>query len=141
MEKKYELTDETIEVNGKTLHRIRALRDFRNIEKGYLGGFIKKEDNLSHEGDCWVWHEAKVSDNAKVFGNAQIFENAKIANNARVYDNAKVCGNACVEYDAQIFGNTQIYGNAQIYGLVYGNARVYGNTFISDKGHISGDII
>ncbi|WP_246067890.1 hypothetical protein [Bartonella saheliensis] len=73
MEKKYELTDETIEVLGKTLHRIRALRDFGDIKAGDLGGFIEKESNLSHEGNCWI------SDNAKIFGKAKVLNNVKIS--------------------------------------------------------------
>ena len=42
--KKYELTDETIEISGHTLYRIRALRSFGVIETGQLGGFIEKEE-------------------------------------------------------------------------------------------------
>ena len=68
-EKKYELTDETIEVNGHTLHRIRALKDFRltgvlpagmssTVKAGDQGGFIESEDNLSHLGKCWVFNDA-----------------------------------------------------------------------------------
>ncbi len=38
--RKYELTDETTEVDGKTLHRIRALRDFDDVKADDLGGFI-----------------------------------------------------------------------------------------------------
>jgi hypothetical protein len=34
MEKKYELTDETKKINGYTLHRIVAARDFGNVKKG-----------------------------------------------------------------------------------------------------------
>ena len=37
MEKKYKLTDETIEVNGKTLYRIEALKDFSNVKKKTKG--------------------------------------------------------------------------------------------------------
>jgi len=33
MGKKYELTDDTIEIYGDTLHRIKALRDFANSER------------------------------------------------------------------------------------------------------------
>ena len=33
MEKKYKLTDETIEVNGKILYRIEALKDFSDVKK------------------------------------------------------------------------------------------------------------
>uniref|UniRef100_UPI0035CF9242 hypothetical protein n=1 Tax=Bartonella sp. MR100HLJHH TaxID=3243554 RepID=UPI0035CF9242 len=133
--RKYELTDETKEFHdartdkSKKLYRIRALRDFRNIKKGYLGGYIQKEDNLSHEGDCWVWHKAMVCGDAKIFGNAQVFERAKITGRARIYENAKVCGEAYVEYGAQIYCNAQIYGEARVLGHVYGNARVYGDAY------------
>ena len=41
--KKYELTDETKEFNGKTLYRIRALIDFGLVKTGDLGGWIEKE--------------------------------------------------------------------------------------------------
>ncbi|EJF81205.1 hypothetical protein MCQ_00483, partial [Candidatus Bartonella washoeensis Sb944nv] len=41
--KKYEFTDETIEVNGRTLYRIRALKDFWQVKAGDLGGFIEHE--------------------------------------------------------------------------------------------------
>ena len=52
--KKYELTDETIEVYGTALHRIKALKDFGNVKKGELGGYVESEHNLSQEGNCWV---------------------------------------------------------------------------------------
>ena len=96
MEKKYKLTDETINVNGKTLYRIKSLKDFGNVKKGDKGGFVEKEENLSQSGDCWVYDNAKVYNNAKVFdyadiyGNAEIFGNAIVSGNARVYGNAKV---------------------------------------------------
>ncbi|WP_375674422.1 hypothetical protein [Bartonella sp. CL100XZDX] len=79
IKKKYELTDATIEVNGRTLHRIRALRDFGNVEKGDLGGFIEHEGNLSHEGDCWVGDNAWVYEGARVYDDAQISDNAALA--------------------------------------------------------------
>ena len=78
MEKKYKLTEETINVNGKTLHRIEALRDFGDVKKGNKGGFIEKEENLSQSGDCWVYHNAKVSDDAVVYSNAKVYGNTKI---------------------------------------------------------------
>ena len=34
---KYKLTDETIELNGKTLFRIQALKDFGDVKAGDLG--------------------------------------------------------------------------------------------------------
>lgn len=86
--KKYELTDETIEVYGTALHRIKALKDFGNVKKGELGGYVESERNLSQEGNCWVYGNAEVYGNAWVCGNAEVFGNAK------VYSNAEVCGNA-----------------------------------------------
>lgn len=73
--KKYKLTDETKIFCGKPLHRIVALRDFGNVKEGDRGGWIEKEENLSHGGSCWVDDNAKVYDNAKVCGNAEIYNN------------------------------------------------------------------
>lgn len=38
--KKFILTDETIEMFGVTLHRIKAVRSFGNVKEGDLGGFV-----------------------------------------------------------------------------------------------------
>ena len=54
MSKKYEFTDETITVDGHTLHRIRAVRCFSEVKAGDFGGGIEKEHNLSHEDHAWV---------------------------------------------------------------------------------------
>lgn len=51
MEKKYELTEDTLEIDGHILHRIKALKDFGDVKKGDLGGFVEKESNLAQEGD------------------------------------------------------------------------------------------
>ena len=44
--KKYELTEETFTVFGKTLYRIRAVRDFGSVKTGEFGGYIETEENL-----------------------------------------------------------------------------------------------
>lgn len=66
------MTNETIEFNGRILHRIKALRDFDGIEAGKFGGWVENNENLSQNGNAWI------GDNAKVFGNAHIFGNAWI---------------------------------------------------------------
>ena len=70
--KKYELTEETTNIFGKTLHRIRATRDFSNVHAGDLGGFIENELNLSHDRDTWVYGNAWVYGEARVGGNALV---------------------------------------------------------------------
>lgn len=78
--KKFELTAEFVtNVFGKKLFRIKALVAFGNVEKGELGGFIEKEDNLSHDGDAWVFGNARVSGNARVYDDAQVSGDADYA--------------------------------------------------------------
>ena len=102
-ERKYEFTGETRKVHGSTLNRIRALRDFADVEAGELGGWIEKEDNLSHEGTAWVSGNAivcrfaKVQNDALVYGNARVFGDAHVSGNALVFGDARVCGNAQIE--------------------------------------------
>ena len=75
---KYEITD--IKHPGNpNLRRIRALKDFANVEAGDLGGWIENEGNLSQDGVCWIY------ENAQVYGSAQVYENARICGNAWVY--------------------------------------------------------
>ena len=60
--KKFELTTEFItNFLGTKLFRIKALVEFGKVEKGELGGFVEKEENLDHDGDAWVSGNAWVS--------------------------------------------------------------------------------
>ena len=82
--KKYELTNETKTLAGGTvLHRIRALRDIPRfgVKAGELGGFIEKENNLSQDGDAWVFC------NANVYGNAEVYDNSKAYGDTWVFVN------------------------------------------------------
>ena len=70
MEKNFELTEEFIINNsGIKLYRIKALKNFSDVKKGDLGGYVQKERNLSQFGNAWVYGDAQVYGNAKVFGN------------------------------------------------------------------------
>ena len=78
MEKKYELTEETKEFYGRTLYRIKALKDFGDVEVGDLGGYIESESNLIQECCAWVYGNAMVYGDAKVYGNANVCGDAEI---------------------------------------------------------------
>ena len=80
--KKFELTTDTKVVFGRKLFRIKALISFGNVTAGDLGGYVEKEENLSHNGDAWVYGDAKVSGNAEVYGDAKIYGNAEVYGNA-----------------------------------------------------------
>ncbi len=96
---KYEFTEETLDWKGKTLHRIRALRDFGDVKAGDIGCWIEKEKNLSHNGDCWIYDSAKVYGSAIVCDSAKICDSTKICGSAKVYDSTKICGSACINSD------------------------------------------
>ncbi|MCH5298041.1 MAG: hypothetical protein J1E85_10300 [Ruminococcus sp.] len=130
--KKFELLAESkISLLGRTLYRIKALISFTTatgdkVNAGDLGGYIEKESNLSHDGDAWVYDNARVYGNAWVCGDARVYGNARVCGNAWVCDNARVCGNAWV------YGNAWVCGDAR----VYGNARVCGNAWVCETTHI-----
>ena len=94
--KKYEFTGVTKETWAGTLHQIRAIRDFGNIEAGDIGGWIEKEENLSHDGDCWVFGDADVFGDARVFGDADVFGDAVVYGNVVVTTTVKTFGNAFI---------------------------------------------
>ena len=133
IEKKYEFTGETKEVGVHTLHRIRAVRSFGEVDKGALGGWIEKGKNLSHAEDCWVGDEACVFGDAKVFGNACVHDNARVSGNAHVHGDSIVSGHA------EVYGNARVYDNARVCNrsVVYGNARVYGNAWVINRAQVS----
>jgi len=144
MEKKYVFTEEVIEINGRILHRIKAVKPFGNVKNGDLGGFIEKEENLSHEGDCWVYGNAKVYCNVRVFGNAKVycnvrvFDNVRIFGNVRVFDNVRIFGNAKVFGNAEVFDNAEICDNAKVFdnAEIFGNAKVFDNAEICDNAKV-----
>ncbi|WP_208434734.1 hypothetical protein [Bartonella taylorii] len=144
MQKKFALTNETRVFGNHTLYRIKALKDFADVKAGDLGGFIEKVDNLSHEGNCWVYNEALVFKNGHVYENARVFGNAitcgHIYGHARVYDNAVISDNSRVYGNAHVYGKAIIYDNAYVYdnARVYENARIANNVHVCENAHIHG---
>lgn len=73
--RKYKLGEKDPETG---LYRIIALKSFSNVCKGDIGGFVSSKDNLSQDGNAWIYENAHIYGNARIFGNAQIFGNARI---------------------------------------------------------------
>lgn len=125
MNKKFEITDETLRYGSDTiLHRIVAIKDFTtagiNIKKGDFGGYIENEENLSQEGSCWIFPDAKA------FGNSKVYENAVIFDYSSSYDDCKIHGTA------QISGNSEIYDDADICGpSIVNNSIIYSDALIN----------
>lgn len=146
--KKYELTDESIKRSGVTLYRIRALRDFGNVKKDALGGFVQSEANLSHYGDSWVYDDAKIFDRARVIENGKVFYNAEvsgkaiISKNSRVDHKARVCGQAILTDFARVDEDAAVCGRAIIkdYANVRGDAWIGGNAVVSKRSFVGGNV-
>lgn len=155
MEKKYELTNDEREVVGgngfpASLHRIKALRDFEcsgiQIRTGDLGGYIESEDNLSHEGSCWVFDDARVFDSARVSGDACVSESAEVSAYAEVYGQAIVSDQSVVSGYAKVYGEAKVSDMGYVIGHsdVSGDAGVSGTSTVvdsiaSDSAYITGD--
>lgn len=91
MEKKYEV----IAVNDcdTAPYRIRALKDFGDVKKGDLGGFVQSESNLSQEGNCWIYDVSKVLGNSVIKDNA-IVRNCSYIRDSNIHDNAIIRSSA-----------------------------------------------
>lgn len=165
MDKKYEMTNEVIEFEGRILHRIRALKDFGDVKKGDLGGFIGEEKNLSQEENAWVYNNAKVCDSAVITNNAIIKDNAKVCgcaminDNAIVLDDAYVSGKVVMHGSAIIANSAKVEGCAKIcdqaviegaatvkddalirdYATILGNAQVFENTCVEGGARVCGN--
>lgn len=161
MNRKYELLKEdTIKYGASTLYRIKALKDFGDVNSGDLGGYIESEHNLSQNGECWVYDTSKVlntatiHNNAKIYGNSIISGYSCVCENVKIFDNTNVFGYATIRGNAEISGYSRIFGNAEVYSgakihssLISGNAVIMrseigpavimnGNEHISQNGNI-----
>ena len=146
MEKKYELTDITKKIIGDkigfkeiTVYRIRALKDFDSVKKGDLGGWVESEDNLSHNGTCWIFNDAMIYGNAKVYGDAIVSGNSCVHGNARIFNSARISDYARVFNKATIHGKSKVYGSAKVceHAIISGNAYIGGTSIICAHAVVS----
>lgn len=138
---KYELVPEmTMDLpNGKRVYRVRALKNFADVQIGDIGGYVEFEENLSQENDCWIYDDAIVKDKARVEGKVCI------RNHAIVEGNSCICGKAKIYHHALVKGNTLVFGRAEIFDHavidlsndngISKDAKIFGNT------HISGEFV
>jgi hypothetical protein len=116
---KYALTKETLVWRGRLLHRIKALKDFSNIKKGDLGGFVEGEANLSQDRCCWIHDNAKaydyshVCDFAHLYDTSQLFDRAIMSDSSQAANNAEICGDAWIS-GGHVRGNSQISGCQEV---------------------------
>ena len=124
---KYRLTDEKMSTDlDLAAYRIVALRDFGSVKAGDLGGFIQKESNLSHDGDCWIDEYSMVVYNSIVRGDAQI-------SYSDIWD-------GCVIEGSAIISGCNMGGQIKISGGNISDSRIEGRN-ITIKGGIITDSV
>lgn len=159
---KFYMTDTyKILADGTKVFRIVAARNFGNIKKGTLGGWIEWAENLSQLGSCWIGDEAVVcgdsivSEDATVRGSAEVRGYSRVFGQAIVEDNATLSGavyvynTARVDLDSRLIEGACVCGNAIISCVkrqtvsgagiaanVSGNAVVRGNAFVCGKASV-----
>ena len=119
MKKHFRMTEETIQWQGCTLHRIEATRDSYWAKAGDLGGFVESERNL--RDDAWV------ADEAKVWGSAYLLDRSLARDSAQVFDK-------CVLMDmVEVRGGSRIHGRGTV---VHGVANIYSGVIESSDDYI-----
>ena len=141
---KYEFTDEQkMLADNIVVHRIRAVRNFGNVTKGTLGGWIEHEANLSHNGNCWVYNDAIVFGDARIENDAMVMHNSRVYGDASIGDTVAVMGNSIV-FGTYICGDSKIYDDTYTSGsgfvcnsTINGNAHVHGNGVMIENSYIT----
>ena len=109
MDKHFKLTEETIQWQGRTLHRIEATRDSYWAKAGEKGGFVESEDNLMDE--AWV------ADEAKVWGGARLWNSSTAYGSAQIFDDCNLLEGVVVSGEARVHGaNIFVTAAAHIHG-------------------------
>ena len=143
--KKYEiLMDEenTIEWKGHTLHRIRALRDFGDIRKGDIGGFVENENNLSHKGNCWIYDDAKVMDDSimydysRICDKSELHDDSRMYNYSKMYDYSELHNNSIMNDDSEMHDNSKMYGNS----IMYDYSEMHGDSELNNQVKLYGKL-
>lgn len=124
-------------------YRIVALKDFSDVKKGDNGGYILKEENLSHEGDCWIYNNAIATDDSSVSQNAKVYDNAVVQEHGRVSGYAEIHGESEVNENALVtdYACLQDLSCASGYCIIYGNAILKGASVVSDFASVHGKAI
>ena len=136
--KKYELIKESKTIfEGIEIYRIRALKDFSDVRTGDIGGWVCSEDNLSQNGNCWIYDNAKCLDDARVYYNAKMYDNAIMYDDAIMYDNSRMFNNTIMYDNSRIFNNAKMYDNA----MMYNKTRMFSNAIMGDNAIMYDDAI
>ena len=141
--RKYELTNITMKFKERTLYRIRALKDFSNVKKGDLGGWVSSENNLSQEGDCWIYDEAKCMDNARMYDNSTMHDYSKMYDYSIMRGNSEMYGHSEMFNYSEMYDYSIMHDNSIMYDYseMHDHSRMYGDSILKDEEKLYGELI
>lgn len=124
-----------------TLHRIQAKRNIPSIgvSAGDFGGYVESYDNLSQEGDCWIFDNSKVYAKATIKDDAIVMNNSEIANTAVVRDKAIIENSRLLKW-SEVRDKAIVRNQSQLYGaLIKDDAVIDRGDILEENCVIGGD--
>ena len=97
-------------IDGVTLYRIQALKDFGDVKAGDLGGYIADSSQLSQNGNCWIYSKSNKLVSGRVIENA-IINSLGSNRDSIINGDVFICGNSKILNDVDIFGSVDIFSS------------------------------
>lgn len=125
------------------LYRIQALKTFTKpggynpvVHVGELGGYVEAEDNLSQDGNCWLFDKARVKDGGKVLDDAIVYDKSLISKNA-IIRGRSVIGGHCFVTNQSVIIDSRLEGNVTVtgYSIIHSGSYLYDDIKV-DKSDI-----
>jgi hypothetical protein len=125
---KYFITDITHPIIP-SLRRIQSLKDFSDVRKGDLGGYIDASSYLSHFGESWIYDDAIVRNSSAIIDDAIVTGKSIVANNSLCCDYATV-SDSVVGYSCSVSGAAHLSNKSEIFNQVdvFGRVKLDGDT-------------
>ena len=138
--KKYEILmdkENTIEWNGRVLHRIKALKDFGTVKKDDIGGYIEKEYNLSHDGDCWIYDGAKAMDSSRMYDDSRMYDESEMHDNSKMYGDSRMYDYSIMYDYSEMHNMSKMHDNS----VMYDNSKMYGDSELNNSDKLYGKLV
>ena len=116
------------------LYRIQALKTFTKpggcnpvVHVGELGGYVEAEDNLSQDGNCWIFDKARIKDGGKVLDDAIVYDKCLVSKNS-IIRGRSVIGGHCFVTNQSVITDSRLEGNVIVNGhsIIHSGAYLYG---------------
>lgn len=125
--KKFKL-GETVEVDGHSLRRLVALRNFNDVREGDQGGLIKSETMLNPEDESWVYGDSAVyGEGSYITGDSEIYDNATVVSST--IESSVVRNYSRVENSN--LHESYIHKSSNVYASKLDNARLSHNSQVT----------